>query len=153
VRVARGDVYVDCGVASLVSTSAPALDAELDGIGSMPARGDWVSKLGAATGETEGIVVDADRVERIVRHGRAVDAPGQIILRGLTPQRPFSADGDSGAAVRNAHGEIVALLWGINARGESIACPIDVVLYVLHAVPVRLAAAGHREEPTLVPVR
>jgi hypothetical protein len=96
-------------------------------------------KTGGATGLTEGIVVDVARTERARASGRSHDAPGQIAVRSRTPGRAFSAYGDSGAALRTADGAVVGLLWGRNARGESVACPIAPVLWVLHARLARRA--------------
>lgn len=92
-----------------------------------PRPGDPVFKFGGATGATEGIVVDAEYPAVAELDGRTHPAPRQILVRGLAGA-PFSAPGDSGAALRDADGAIVGLIWGANDRGETIACQIGPVL-------------------------
>jgi hypothetical protein len=134
VRHGGGNVHVDCAVAELDSQIAPssscvavhtASDAPL-------APGDHVSKTGAASGTTHGVVVDVGYFERVFAEGRWHEAPSQIRVRSLTPSRAFSSEGDSGAVLRNVHGAVVGLLWGANTRGDGVACPIAPVLYVLN---------------------
>ncbi len=146
----RGDsrgVYVDCGVASLRSDTeighAASIKCVLDTEHSL-AAGDRVTKIGAATGFTEGEVVSTDYRSAAVRHGRT-DAVGQILIRSSLAGQPFSAPGDSGAAVVGEQGKIVALLWGEAASGNSLACPIAPVLYVLNIVPARSAPNANRD--------
>jgi hypothetical protein len=59
-------------------------------------------------------------------------APRQLLIRSAIPGRPFSVAGDSGALVRNARGDGVAMLSGVTPRGESVACHIVPVFHVLH---------------------
>jgi hypothetical protein len=91
------------------------------------ATGATVNKIGAATGTTHGIVVDAQHVDRVTLPKREIGAPNQLLVRALGGQVRFSADGDSGALVRDGEDRAVGLLWG--AKGsEGVACPIGPVL-------------------------
>ncbi len=141
VRFGAADVYVDCAVVELDERSVVPRGwcvAE-DTTCAMPLLpGERVTKTGAATGSTEGSVVDVDHGALALIGGRAHEAPHQILVRSLARGRAFSAAGDSGAVLRNERGAIVGLLWGVTAAGESIACPIAPVLWVLHVRPVRL---------------
>lgn len=153
-NVRQGDVeaYVDCAVASL--DLHPPLRPAWSITGLAPARisvapGDRVSKRGAATGLTEGLVVSVDHRLAAVRRG-PIDARRQILVRGDVRGRPFSAEGDSGSALRDRDGRIVGLIWGVTPGGESLACPIAPVLDVLHVTPALFAPNGggafaHRE--------
>ena len=130
--------YVDCAVASIEwpELAARVLSAtEVTNV-SAPAvsPGDRVIKLGAATGKTEGAVLEVSHHVAALQH-RRLDAPGQLLVRSTVRGRPFAAEGDSGAAVRNRDGDVVGLLWAATAAGEGIASPIETVLYVLHVLP------------------
>jgi len=139
----RGDprgVHVDCGVASLrcdTESHSASIERVVDAERSLT-PGDRVTKFGAATGFTHGVVVSTEYRAAAVRPGRT-EAVGQILIRSSASGQPFSAPGDSGAAVVGEQGNIVALLWGEAASGHSIACPIAPVLYVLNVVPLMAA--------------
>lgn len=137
VRFEGSDVHVDCGVVAL-DEPADVMQLADDTTGAPPRVGARVTKIGAATGATEGVVIDDayDAQARIA--GRAQPAPRQILVRSATRGQLFSAAGDSGAALRDGSGAIVGLLWGATAGGEGIACPVAPVLWVLHVRPVRL---------------
>jgi hypothetical protein len=96
-----------------------------------------VTKTGAATGSTSGVVVDTVRTETAVIDGRLRETPRQIVVRPANGVA-FSAKGDSGAILRDDRGRMVGLLWGTNASGESLACHIAPVLRVLGIRPVRV---------------
>jgi hypothetical protein len=119
--------HVDCAVASLDDevTSAPGSLAR-----ALP--DDRVTKHGAATGITSGIVIDVAYSEPVLLDGRELDAPRQFLIRSATPGRAFSSEGDSGSVVRNESGAIVGLLWGTTAAGDSVACHIAPVFHLLH---------------------
>lgn len=142
VRHNGASTYVDCAVAVIEwpELAASVLSATHDAYTAPRplAPGDRVMKVAAATGETEGVVVEAARSVRTLRYG-AVDAPGQILVRSIDRGHPFAAEGDSGAAVRNRDGDVVGMLWAATAGGEGIASPIEPVLYVLHVIPVDVA--------------
>ena len=76
-------------------------------------------------------MLDIAHGDRARVNGREQDAPGQILIRGLEPGERFSAEGDSGAALCDAHGAVVGLLWGVTPRGDALVCPIAPVLYLL----------------------
>jgi len=44
--------------------------------------------------------------------------------------------------LRGPSGAIVGLAWGVNARGDTLACPIAPVLQLLHFVPVHLVPSS-----------
>lgn len=123
--------YIDCAVASC-QAAAPLVS------GHDTARlGESVTKSGAATGTTAGVVVSVDYADVAWIEGRPLAASRQLLVRSLD-ERPFCGAGDSGALVVNAAGNAVGLLWGVNSRGEGVACPIAPVL---HAMNITLQAA------------
>jgi hypothetical protein len=135
-------IYVDCAAAATDERLMPA-GSRIGGArfrcATELAGGDRVSVSGIA-GKTEGVVARVDSTELVRIDGRVREAPGQIAIRSVVSGALFSNEGDSGAVVCDATGAIVGLLWGRNASGESIACPIEPVLWVLHARPVRLVS-------------
>jgi hypothetical protein len=121
------EIYIDCAVASC------DLEPEGDVRGHDTARpGDRVTKRGAATGVTTGIVVRTDYDEVAWIGGRPHPAARQLLIRPLDGDRPFSAAGDSGALLVNEAGNAVGLLWGATHRGEGVASPIAPVLYAMN---------------------
>ncbi len=128
----RGDDYfVDCAVglleAPLAGAAAPAKHA-------VPTKpGDRVTKTGAATGATTGIIVDSSY------YCAHEPAPRQLLIRSADPGRPFAEAGDSGALIWNEDGAPIGLLWGTTIAAEGVACPIDPVL---HALNIQLCG-GH----------
>jgi hypothetical protein len=117
-------IRLDGEAARLLAFGSPARTAE-------PRVGDKVFKHGAATGRTEGVIVDIAYPDQWYWEYRSVSAPRQILIRPLRAEQPFSASGDSGAAIRNAQGAVVGLLWGTTARGEGVASPIVAVAAAL----------------------
>ena len=140
-----GAVHVDCGVVELVESllNTHVIDDAI----ALPRAGARVTKVGAATGTTEGVITDAAYGAHARIDGREHSAPRQIRVRSMTRDRPFSAPGDSGAILRDETGALVGLLWGATQAGDGIACPIAPVLWVLHARPVRLRADGGSRPP------
>lgn len=137
------DVHVDCATAELCQQRVPRgfqLIPEPTAAALLP--GDRVTKTGAATRTTEGIVVDTNHTETVRVRGHKRMTPGQILIKSAAPADAFSADGDSGSIVRNATGAAAGLLWGIDRRGFGLACPIEPVLDVLH---IRLAKLAQQE--------
>jgi len=111
--------HVDCAVASI--------DAGV---------GDWRIDEQAPPGVRPGAAVMLDREGRSA-HGIVVDvrdfdgAPRQILVRSLAEGEPFSAEGDSGALLRDEGGRAVGFVWGATPAGETIASPLAPVLDVL----------------------
>lgn len=126
------DYYVDCAVSSFLFP--PAIQHSWSIIAEYDAAqpGDLVTKTGAATGTTVGIVVDVKYADYAWFAGRSYFAPQQLLVRPLNNETPFSAEGDSGTLLVNAKGKAVGLLWGTNSRGEGVACPIIPVLHTLN---------------------
>ncbi|HEX8905641.1 MAG TPA: hypothetical protein VF771_12395, partial [Longimicrobiaceae bacterium] len=134
------DHHVDCAVAALEGDALPpGWRAEPVETGEATASpGAAVTKLGGATGTTRGVIVDVAYPDVALVEGRTRAAPRQILVRPVDEGRAFSADGDSGAVLRDGDGAPVGLLWGVNHRGESVACHLAPVLQVLGIRPARL---------------
>jgi hypothetical protein len=142
-------VFVDCALAALADPvglpeSLRACLKALVRSGDIvdAAIGAEVTKDGAATGRTTGRVVDVAYPDLPTIDGRRYDAPGQLLITPLFAEGlprdvavNFCTAGDSGAAVRDAHGRMVGLIWGANANGEGIMCPIRPVLETLAVEP------------------
>ncbi|MCP3994237.1 MAG: hypothetical protein GY722_04105 [bacterium] len=136
-------VFVDCASAEFDRRFVPQEYSIVPEDGeSILVPGDRVSKVGAVTGSTEGIVVDTDYSDTVRVEGRRHTTPGQILVRPVVPGGMFSTDGDSGAVLRDVDGAVVGLLWGVDARGFGLACPIAPVLWILH---LRLAQLAQQE--------
>ena len=139
--IARRDganTYVDCAVAAIewpeLAASVLSATQRAHVAARLVTPGDRVTKAGAATGNTEGVVVDVSHRVATLGH-RTLDAPGQLLVRSTVRGRAFAAEGDSGAALRNEEGDVVGVLWAATPSGEGIASPIDPVLYVLNITP------------------
>lgn len=127
------DCFVDCALVELVESALPAWIAErLDGLAAFetaaPEPGIAVCKSGAATGRTEGVLVDIAYPDYPVIDGRTWSAPGQLLVDSQNPELNFSAPGDSGSALFDVNGRLLGLLWGSNLSGQGVACPIAPVL-------------------------
>lgn len=155
VRIGAVDVWVDAAVATLDDDILVRSDFDIVDDAArhddLAVSGDIVSKRGAATASTFGRIADVDYLDRSQGSRRRArpDAPAQLLVRSASADRPFAAAGDSGAAVRGAHGAIVGLLWGVTPRGDGVACPIAAVLHVLHLRVARLVPCGARLAATL----
>jgi hypothetical protein len=138
-------VHVDCATAELELRTAPEGCRVVEESASQTAAlsaGDRVTKIGAATATTHGIVLDTDFADHALVNGRRHETRGQILVRPLRPGETFTANGDSGAVLRNHDGVVVGLLWGADARGYGLACPIAPVLRILHVCLARLESTG-----------
>jgi len=125
--------HIDCAVASLDEWLAATIAPFSPDISAGRANvGDRVTKVGAGTGLTSGIVVDDAFDDTMHTDGRTRIAPRQLLIRSLTPHTPFSGAGDSGAMILNASAHPVGLLTGLTAAGDAVACHIAPVLRVLH---------------------
>jgi S1-C subfamily serine protease len=142
-RIGRVDhdgksTFVDCALVELEEETglSPRLAAALDRLprlGPIARAGAraCVTKTGPASGVTEGVVVDAAHHDRPFVGGRSYEAPGQMLVAPARAGELFSAPGDSGAALLDAAGRIVGLMWGWSASGEGMACPIGPVVAAL----------------------
>lgn len=92
--------------------------------------GTRVKKMGSGTGYSEGMVVDVNYPDRAFVDGEAYDAPNQLLVSPLG-EGAFSKDGDSGSVLLDEQNLVVGLLWGSNARGEGVACPIEPLVEAL----------------------
>lgn len=134
--------HVDCAIATLEWSGLLAPRARVGsdpaaGIAEPPLPGMVVTKTGAVTGTTKGVIVDvAYRGEVSTGGGRVRAAVRQILVRSVEEGEAFSAEGDSGAVLADASGGAVGLLWGANHRGEGIACHIRPVLKELGVLPL-----------------
>lgn len=133
-----GDVWIDAAVVDLDEGVLRAADCRFvaspaaDDDSLTVAAGDVMTAIGAASGRIEGVVVDTACDDRVRVGTRIESASRQLLVRSSVRGQPFTRGGDSGAALRNAHGMIVGLLWGTTPRGDGIACPIAPVLDILH---------------------
>ncbi len=87
-------------------------------------QGATVSKWGATTGLTTGTVIDAQYPDSPHIAGKSWTALNQLLIAPQDINNSFSATGDSGAAIVDSQGKLVAMLWGTTNNGEGLACPI-----------------------------
>jgi hypothetical protein len=136
-RFENQDYYVDCAVASyerpdLLSSKTPWAGAVFQTAfaGFSTARiGSRVTKTGAATGATTGIVADLNYSDTLSPH---TYTPKQILIKPTEGHLAFCAEGDSGALIIDDANQVVGLLWGTNCRGEGVACHIAPVLFAMN---------------------
>ena len=126
VRIDGEEHYIDCAVSSYLI--APE-DSFLSGHDT-PRVGDLVTKTGAATGITAGIIVD-------VNYSKPSVGPNQILIKPVD-NRAFAAEGDSGSLIVSDSKKALGLLWGVNTSGEGVACPIAPVLYAMNITLAQL---------------
>jgi hypothetical protein len=122
------DCFIDCAVGTVAADDVPLLAVAL---GPAPQMGEAVFKWGQGSGGTHGTVIAVDHAVEHVLHGRSFRAPGQILVQPAITGAPFSALADSGALLYNAAEQAIGLLWGVNSRGEGLACPLDAVIATL----------------------
>ena len=129
--------YVDCAVASYQmpvtgrETEEPAWPLGVWGKVEPRSR---VTKTGAASGVTHGIVVDTNYSDAILVNGRKCLAERQLLVQSCDHGAPFAIEGDSGALVMDASQHAVGLLWGTRANGEAVVTPIAPILFALNIV-------------------
>jgi hypothetical protein len=117
VRFDDEEHYIDCAVSSYLI--APGDSSDLDGHDT-PEVGDRVTKAGAATGTTTGIIIAVNYF-----------GPNQILIKPVD-DGAFAAEGDSGSIIVSDSKKALGLLWGTNTRGEGVACPIAPVLHAMN---------------------
>ncbi len=128
--------FVDAAAGRLLDGAEPCAPHPI--AAAAAAAGEMVSKSGAATGMTHGIVVDIAYPDSWYWEYRSEMASRQLLIRSTSPiGRPFSRTGDSGAVVRNESGDAVGLLWGTTARGDGVASPMHAAAL---ALGIQLAA-------------
>jgi hypothetical protein len=138
-RYGGDDFHVDCGIATWLhrcepspaagtvhAVALPPVIARPDAVG----PGELVTKTGAATGTTTGVIIDAEFCSVAETDGRAFKTSRQLLIRSID-DGPFSRDGDSGALVVNRRNEGIGLLWGVAPRGEGVACHLAAAFYAL----------------------
>lgn len=133
VRSGDTDIWIDCAAAYVDPPvhASPGEETHSVAEPSPALAGMRVTKRGAATGTTRGVVADIHYTDVITAGVRKIATPEQILVRPIGRER-FCAEGDSGAALRDERGTIVGLIWGCTPRGEGVACPIAPVLRVLN---------------------
>ena len=132
VRLDGDEYYIDCAVASVSSVVSVATTLSTATVEHDIARpGDRVTKTGSATGTTAGVVVDVSYLGSVTTNKRERPAPRQLLIRSLDGDA-FAAEGDSGAVIVNSLNKPVGLLWGVNCRGDGVACHMNVVLQTLN---------------------
>jgi hypothetical protein len=131
VRFADADTYVDCATADLNPTLQCGLRLEQNARGDTARPGAAVHMSGPGGGTVEGIVIDADYSEMVPMGGSKAWVSNQLKIRPVDVRQPFNTCGDSGAALRDASGAVVGLVWGFGADGAALACPIAPVLWLL----------------------
>jgi hypothetical protein len=140
VRFGGKDYYVDCSVGSCLHPGAAIAEKFRRAMCPVPfvtghdqARvGSVVTKTGAGTGTTTGVIVDINHSDSAVIWGRTYRTPRQILVRPLERHARFSAEGDSGALIVDESNKAVGLIWGANTRGEGVACHIGPVMYAMN---------------------
>lgn len=150
-------VYIDCAVGSfepefgLPCSFPPMRETETL---AQPRRGAFVSKQGAASGCTFGVITGIQSRQFPMSRSRSFFLHGQVVVQTVQTGRPFAADGDSGALVRDEDGHPLGVLWSICATGETLVAPIAPILFALNLsllseVEDRLTAhesAAHRSD-------
>ena len=132
VRFDGEDYHVDCAVSSFLSPLEVQYCCPIISEYDVAQPGDVVTKVGAATGITVGIVADVNYSDYAWLAGRSSPAQQQLLVRPLDNKVAFSAEGDSGALLFNARGKPVGLLWGTNSRGEGVVCPMAPVVHAMN---------------------
>ena len=137
IRLNGTDYFVDCAIGSCsgvfdmpgtdVCSLLPNILGTSDAEIGMP-----VSKTGATTLTTHGIVANTDYSCDVQAAGGLQRATRQLLVRATEDGKRFADDGDSGALVVDASHRAVGLLWGNTPEGHGVACPIAPVLAALN---------------------
>jgi hypothetical protein len=141
VTYAEETYFVDCALIELMSRGPAALwlDSLLEAL-IHPELGDAepgarVTKVGAGTGYTEGVLLDVAYSDTPFIDGRTWRAPGQLLVGPKSHELVFSGPSDSGAGLVTESGTLIGLMWGSNALGQGVACPILPVFDALGVTP------------------
>lgn len=84
-----------------------------------PRVGERVSKTGAMTGPTQGVVMADDRVARVDYDGKLGMFVDQLLITDLNGGANFSIGGDSGSFIFGDNGDFVGLLFAGGITGTS----------------------------------
>ncbi len=137
VRFRGDDYFVDCAVASWLPGTPPDPAWPVVAGHDVARAGELVTKTGAGTGTTAGVIVAVDHTDTAMVDGRPCPAARQLLVRPLAGQKAFAAAGDSGAVIVTQERKAVGLIWGANVRGEAVACPIGPVLRTMNILLTR----------------
>jgi hypothetical protein len=146
-------VYIDCAVGSLEAEfellhSFPLIK-ETETL-ARPRRGAFVSKQGAASGCTLGIITGIQSRQFPISSSLSFVLHGQVVVQSVQTERPFATDGDSGALVRDEDGHPLGLIWAICATGETLVAPIAPILFALNlCLPCEMTIDLRRDGNTL----
>jgi hypothetical protein len=129
------DYFIDAAIAEadvIPDEASQQADPGKQGGAGEAMLGSVVSKVGAATQRTFGMIVDFCYPDQWYCELRSANAPNQLLIQPIPDGtddeiKVFSRLGDSGAVIRDESGCVVGLLWGSNARGEGVACHIGPV--------------------------
>jgi hypothetical protein len=130
------DYFIDAAIAEadlIHDESSQQADPGKQGRAGKAMLGSVVSKVGAATHRTFGMIVDFCYPDQWYCELRSANAPNQLLIQPIPDGtddeiKVFSCLGDSGAVIRDESGCVVGLLWGSNSRGEGVACHIGPVV-------------------------
>lgn len=118
---------VDCALARLKEAPANITPVKLES----PQRGTRVTKVGAASSTTHGIIVDTHADVSVDYSFGSFRFNNQILIKGIVDngqQTEFAVDGDSGAiVVDDVTGAPIGMVFG-EAGEYAVACPLTKVL-------------------------
>jgi hypothetical protein len=117
---------VDCALARLKTKAPPPTNAVKLG---SPQPGTTVTKVGAASGTTHGIIVDTHADVSVDYSFGTFRFNDQILIKGIVDngqQTEFAVDGDSGAIVVDSAGAAIGMVFA-EAGEYAVACPLTKV--------------------------
>jgi hypothetical protein len=117
---------VDCALARLQKAPATMTPVKLG----LPQRGTRVTKVGAASSTTHGIIVDTHADVSVGYSFGTFRFNDQILIQGIVDngqQTEFAVDGDSGAIVVDGAGAPIGMVFA-EAGEYAVACPLTKVL-------------------------
>ncbi len=84
-----------------------------------PRQGEIVTKVGAKTGTTQGVVQADDRAFRLHYNGKLALFVDQLLITDVNGGNQFSQGGDSGSFIFGENGDFVGLLFAGGITGTS----------------------------------
>ena len=134
-----GDNFVDCALAQIkevdnVDAAFPSRVGKLNTPDPIPPECDMeVQKLGAATGATEGTIVDISADLYVNYDFGTFRFANQVVIDGGRDDEEFATEGDSGSVVWDQKAkQAVAMVFAASGR-YAVACPLPKVLDLLKA--------------------